>query len=333
MERIKTLIQKLQEVYYSKHSKTAIDIDLMMDYTRVLYMDLLEWRKDFVEPVHSDVEAVKQANTPAPASVAASPKEAIAIETPPAIKESAPVEPTVATPAAPTEKAEEAIQQTTAATTNEPAPEQPIEDEATKSIPEAPLPIENNSPADVGPDIDITKQDDLPPQPAMIIEDNIPETVHPYPEQDTIAALSQEHSGISFEPPFQSEKPTIIEETIAEEAPSETHFVEDMPAPAPAEIPLPEVKQYTPPKLFDNFVEHKDIRTSIGINDKYLFLNELFNNHKSDYEETLDKLNQFDNLAAATDWAKTKVAVSKKWDNADPTVQSFYALLDKHFAK
>src|ERR1700748_1777761 len=62
MERIKTFIQKLQEIYYSKHPKSAIDIDLMLDYTRIMYVDLLEWRKDFTDPVHSDIAALMQAN-------------------------------------------------------------------------------------------------------------------------------------------------------------------------------------------------------------------------------------------------------------------------------
>lgn len=44
MERIQTLLQKITELYRENREKTAIDIDLMLDYTRVLYADLLEWR-------------------------------------------------------------------------------------------------------------------------------------------------------------------------------------------------------------------------------------------------------------------------------------------------
>jgi hypothetical protein len=51
MERIKNVMQRLQELYFSKHQKTAIDIDLMLDYTRVMYADLLEWRKQFKDEV------------------------------------------------------------------------------------------------------------------------------------------------------------------------------------------------------------------------------------------------------------------------------------------
>ena len=43
MERITTLLEKIRELN-SKPSAGIIEIDLMMDYTKVLYADLIEWR-------------------------------------------------------------------------------------------------------------------------------------------------------------------------------------------------------------------------------------------------------------------------------------------------
>ncbi len=42
--RIPTLLQKIAELSAQPERRTAIDVDLMLDYTRVLYADLLEWR-------------------------------------------------------------------------------------------------------------------------------------------------------------------------------------------------------------------------------------------------------------------------------------------------
>jgi hypothetical protein len=42
--RIPTLLQKIGELAAQPERRTAIDVDLMLDYTRVLYADLLEWR-------------------------------------------------------------------------------------------------------------------------------------------------------------------------------------------------------------------------------------------------------------------------------------------------
>ena len=44
MQRIQTLLQKLSELSTQKGEPSLIDIDLMMDYTRVIYADLHELR-------------------------------------------------------------------------------------------------------------------------------------------------------------------------------------------------------------------------------------------------------------------------------------------------
>jgi hypothetical protein len=47
MQRVATLLQKITELANKEHID-AIEIDLMMDYTRVLYSDLLEYRSKVV---------------------------------------------------------------------------------------------------------------------------------------------------------------------------------------------------------------------------------------------------------------------------------------------
>lgn len=286
MERVKIFVQKIQELYYSKHPKSAIDIDLMLDYTRVMYIDLLEWRKEFTEPAHSDINAVMQEHK-------ATTNENIAKSQPDNHK-----------------------------TESEPVKEDTIKD----PMEEAVGPIDTFIKKDAPPQIQV---ENIPPQED---EEKEPELIHEFPEEESITTLSQENTGISFEAPAHVEKSVAIEDTLVEEMPIETNATVEIPAPTPAEIPLPEIKPYEPARLFDSIVETKDIRTSIGINDKYLFLNELFNNHKSNYEETLDKLNQLKTLDEARDWVKTKVAPNLHWDDNDGTVQSFYALLEKHFS-
>lgn len=44
MQRINTLLQKINDLASKDKDAGVIEIDLMMDYTRVLYADLLEWR-------------------------------------------------------------------------------------------------------------------------------------------------------------------------------------------------------------------------------------------------------------------------------------------------
>lgn len=44
MQRTKTLLQKITDLARAEDKISLIEIDLKMDYTRVLYADLIEWR-------------------------------------------------------------------------------------------------------------------------------------------------------------------------------------------------------------------------------------------------------------------------------------------------
>ncbi|HEY1031931.1 MAG TPA: hypothetical protein VGD89_09170 [Flavipsychrobacter sp.] len=63
MQRVQTLIQKISELA-SRPNPDLIEVDLMMDYTRVLYADLAEWRNRLVF-----TNQVPQPETTPPANV------------------------------------------------------------------------------------------------------------------------------------------------------------------------------------------------------------------------------------------------------------------------
>ena len=68
MERIEQILHRIQGIYYDERSKTNIDIDLMLDYTRVLYADLLEWKKnvpkiEIIEKIAVDLPSKDEENT------------------------------------------------------------------------------------------------------------------------------------------------------------------------------------------------------------------------------------------------------------------------------
>src|SRR5690606_16590923 len=121
---------------------------------------------------------------------------------------------------------------------------------------------------------------------------------------------------ISFEAPTNTVVPELehLGHTLVEEIPAP-------PAPTP---------QIMHPENFSH--SNRDIRKVIGINDKFLFLNELFNNHKTEYENTLDEINRLSNLDAALQWVQQKSATKTVWDEESSTVQNFIAVLKKHFS-
>jgi len=239
-QRIQSILQRLQELYYAKHQKSAIDIDLMLDYTRVMYADLL---------------ALKQNIAPSPGNM--SPGEDISGS----------------------KDGERATISKTESLENKGEPTiQPVQ---------------------------------------AVVENEITES----PEQQVSELILEEERGISFEPPHPVNHADVIDEVLVEEDPVINEPVENI------EITVPVIS-----KEIASAAAARDIRSGIGINDKYLFLNELFNNHKTEYEETLDHINRFSGYEEAHNWLSANAAVNNKWTEEDETVQSFLSVLKKHFS-
>lgn len=74
-----------------------------------------------------------------------------------------------------------------------------------------------------------------------------------------------------------------------------------------------------------------DIRTAIGINDKYLFITELFKDDRAAYDEAIKKLNGCTSLQQALRYAEEELQPAYDWDKETPAVQSFYTLLSNSF--
>jgi len=138
------------------------------------------------------------------------------------------------------------------------------------------------------------------------------------------------------------------------------------PQPEPATVPgfaaaaAPVAKEYNPaPTLFDqpatqpvngNSLNEKlalqqmelgqklgqqrihDLRNAIGINDKYQFIGELFNNDKDLYERSIKTINDFGTLQEADRWIQREIKILQGWQDEDPLVKHFYSLLRKRFS-
>jgi len=78
--------------------------------------------------------------------------------------------------------------------------------------------------------------------------------------------------------------------------------------------------------------DYPDIRRSIGINDKYQFISELFSNNKQAYEQVLDQINTFDTEDEAFEWLEAEVATQNNWRNDDEAVQYFYTTISDYFS-
>jgi len=76
----------------------------------------------------------------------------------------------------------------------------------------------------------------------------------------------------------------------------------------------------------------KDLKKAIGINDKYLFINELFNGDENLYEKSIKHIQHFSIYAEATFWIQKELKTKLHWQNNSYTVELFDQLVKRRFS-
>jgi hypothetical protein len=146
------------------------------------------------------------------------------------------------------------------------------------------------------------------------------------------AALMQQISGQS--------KPQLLFEIHEEDIPT-------LPPPPPAP-PKKEVNDIAPGEkaslndmLKSNTAEVsskltelpvKDLKKAIGINDRFLYLNELFRGDEAMYERSIKTINSFSILPEAEYWIRRELKTKLGWKDSDGTVIQFDQLVKRRFS-
>ena len=76
----------------------------------------------------------------------------------------------------------------------------------------------------------------------------------------------------------------------------------------------------------------KDLKKAIGINDRFVFINELFRGDEVMYERSIKTINNFSIYPEAQYWMERELKIKLGWDNDRPAVQEFYALVKRRFS-
>jgi hypothetical protein len=76
----------------------------------------------------------------------------------------------------------------------------------------------------------------------------------------------------------------------------------------------------------------KDLRKAIGVNDRFLFMNELFRGDEAMYERSIKTIQNFSIYAEAEFWIKRELKVKIGWLDNDPIVKQFEQLVKRRFA-
>jgi len=76
----------------------------------------------------------------------------------------------------------------------------------------------------------------------------------------------------------------------------------------------------------------KDLRKAVGINDRFLFINELFRGDESMYERSIKTINGFNIYAEAEYWIIRELKIKLGWKNDSTIVQHFDQLVRRRFS-
>ncbi|MGN6194643.1 MAG: hypothetical protein ACTHOB_06870 [Ginsengibacter sp.] len=76
----------------------------------------------------------------------------------------------------------------------------------------------------------------------------------------------------------------------------------------------------------------KDLRKAIGVNDRFLFINELFRGDVDMYERSIKTIQNFSIYAEAEFWIRRELKVKIGWLDTDPVVKQFDQLVKRRFA-
>lgn len=74
-----------------------------------------------------------------------------------------------------------------------------------------------------------------------------------------------------------------------------------------------------------------DLKQGINLNDKLLYIKDLFNGYNLAYAEAIDVANKLPNFEAADNFFKKNYAVKNNWAEKQTTVDKFYELLNQRY--
>jgi putative cell wall-binding protein len=129
--------------------------------------------------------------------------------------------------------------------------------------------------------------------------------------------------------PIKVEETTIAAEPILMTKPKEV-FVEEKPVMEVPKTETIETKKEVAEKIALQPI--KDLRAAIGINDKFQFMEELFNKDEALFESSIKTINAYKNFAEAQFWIKQNLRNKFNWEEESATVIAFDQLVKRRFS-
>jgi hypothetical protein len=150
------------------------------------------------------------------------------------------------------------------------------------------------------------------------------------PELETV--IIEEKSTIAYKQPVPPPQPLIQHEIVPDplnEIPTLSHQVKNGENQS-LNDKLKQAKTELGELLKDSPV--KDLRKAIGINDRFVFINDLFRGDEAMYERSIKTINGFNIFPEADYWISRELKVKLGWDSEHPLVLQFDQLVKRRFS-
>ena len=156
----------------------------------------------------------------------------------------------------------------------------------------------------------------------------------------------EEEPKIEHDEPVSSEKPEHLNSSsssVLDNQPLQSE-VKKSSIDEPIFEPVPELKKQTMNDILSSqaskstvsnqFVNRqvKDLKSLISLNDKLLFVRDLFNGYSLAYSEALELLNRFESFEAADNFLQQNYSAKNNWAEKQNVADKFYEILNKRYA-
>ena len=158
-------------------------------------------------------------------------------------------------------------------------------------------------------------------------------------EEEKVVIANAEPTKVEPQPVVVEKQQVTIDLFSTETAVAEPVAAAPTPAPTPvAEKPVPVKEKKEPKKKASESVAEKlqhnkitDLKASIGINEKFQFINELFEGNMKEYTVAVDQINSFSSHSDAESYIANLEEVYK-WQEENQIAGNFKELVQRRFA-
>ena len=157
---------------------------------------------------------------------------------------------------------------------------------------------------------------------AAPLVERVPEEMESVISTSTVKLKSDSHINIHFDP--MNEIPTFSQYNVIKEV------NEIMGRQESINDKLKENRTEVMHKIKDTPI--RDLRKAIGINDRFVFINELFRGDEPMYERSIKTINGFNVYSEAEYWMNRELKIKLGWDDTRENVKHFYQLVKRRFS-